>query len=112
MKTNKIRIIKTNDLNYTVPDWVKEAWLGVILPYESYKNKSELENQLINIVSGEDSITKEDGYVISAENAFEALKRKNESAFNWFRVNSHIFEKGKIKPGWGVVFYKSFCEEI
>lgn len=114
MKTNhkKIRIISTNNLNQTVPEWVKEAWIGVILSYQSYMNKSELENQVVNIVFGNNSVAKEGGYLIHAEDAFEVLKQKNEAAFKWFQENSHIFKKGKLKPGWGVVFYESNCEEI
>ncbi len=112
MKQKKIRIVKIQDREEGVPDWVLDAWRGLELTYHCVKGKRELTDNLFNMVTGKKCSPKERCYFVKATDALESLRLKDEKAYRWYEQNSDMFFKIRTQPDWGFVFYFSRCERI
>ena len=78
------------------PDWVKQAWLGVVLPCIGASHSSA-----DGVLSGEPANHGCAGYYVPQHLACEILAKTNPAAVAWWK------EKGYPKIGHSFVFYEN-----
>jgi hypothetical protein len=87
---NHVKIVQTPSGG--APDWVREAWVGMILPLQPQKVMSD--QTVRNVVSLVE--VKNNGFSVSAMQAIDTLADRNPKAANWWKTNTRCYSKGTV----------------
>jgi hypothetical protein len=99
------------------PEWVRDAWIGVVLPLRVRKQKVW---RGVGVLSGPHTFwahlsarltgrtQRIPGYVVDVRVAVEILARQNAAAADWWRTNAHEL----LARGSGFIFDTACCEVV
>ena len=92
----------TNRPSGQAPDWVREQWVGVVIPLAS----QEVKGIQLGTDGGLPDPRNINGYHVSTAEAINAVEAKSPEAANWWRKNLPLAHCPQL------VFGREFCEVV
>ena len=86
------------------PEWVRQAWIGLILPTTSPRKPVVSSG----VLGGEPGPSNIDDYQVKTDTAIKKLRKKNPEAAKWWEDNTPWL----LGPGHYFRFGKRFCEVV
>lgn len=83
------------------PDWVRQAWVGLVLPEQSPTSPAILK---VGVLGGRPQ--NEGGYAVSAQTAIDTLEEHDAAAARWWRDNAPLVLVGTL------TFKRDVCEVV
>lgn len=87
------------------PDWIRDAWIGCIIPLKPGSEELESDIPSLEVVTNRTGVMR-DGYAVDVLTAISILEAANPEAVNWWRTKTSWVEEGLE------FIFKSECCEV